>query len=523
MTSPARHPSLVPAVGFTFVACALVVGLGFGPAYRSGDGWEYLVTLEAITRHGSFDVQEEDFVAALAHARYEGYEQQLANHEMRTAGGYRTAPNGQRLSLHFWGYPLVAVPAKFALRVCGGQELNALRVTNGVFYLLGVGALLLGSAGPQKRQAAVAALAGFGPVAWYLPFTGAEVFSFGLAAAAVAAYSRQRYALAALAAGLAATQNPPLVLLAGVCILAALWKRNWRQAGWAAGGTLVAFVPAAFYFITFGKPSLIDAEYVNPRLIGWDRTVSLLLDLNQGLLPYLPVVAVALPVAAVRLLWARNVADVLLFLALVGVTLGVQVQTNWNSDCRGLMRYWVWMLPLAVGVVGEGLPLKWLARAGVAGTIASALVLATCHPYSWSYSAQTPQARWVLEHAPWAYHPEHEIFCERQTHIEPVRMSAADDPKAGKVVGPPLAFGREDGTVTKLLVSRECVGRLAERFVISPDYLPTLLAECERCEKPGYVHPPAGAVRAKPGTIHGTPNADPWLDPGVHDWVREQK
>jgi len=92
----------------------------------------------------------------------------------------------------------------------------------------------------------------------------------------------------------------------------------------------VALVPYAFYFVTFGKPSLITADYTNPANIGLGRTASLLFDLNQGLLPYVRCCC-----------WPRSPgrgcdsearrAGVLALLALAGMLVGVQVQNNWNS------------------------------------------------------------------------------------------------------------------------------------------------------------------------------------------------
>ncbi len=73
----------------------------------------------------------------------------------------------------------------------------------------------------------------------------------------------------------------------------------------------------------------------------------------------------------------------------------------------------------------------------------------------------------------------------------------------------PLAFGRTNGEVTKMMVHRESAPRLVHRFEIASDYLPVLLRIAEASETPIYVHPPRRAVRTKPWTIHGTFEAQP--------------
>jgi len=107
------------------------------------------------------------------------------------------------------------------------------------------------------------------------------VFSFSLALAGLSHLDAKRYGRAALLLGLSATQNPLLVLLAGVPVVAA--GGSGVEAGRARrGGAAVALVPYAFYFVTFGKPSLITADYTNPANIGLGRTASLLFDLTRG-------------------------------------------------------------------------------------------------------------------------------------------------------------------------------------------------------------------------------------------------
>lgn len=499
---------------FALVAVGVLAGQAGRRFVRNGDGWEYLVTLESLDRHGTLDVRPGDREATLAHLPDKHTPLEMYQREIGNPNAYAATAAGRTYPLHFWLYPVAAYPAKLALRVCGGQELNALRVTNAALFLLAIGAVLAWADGPVGRRVLFALLVGVGPAAWYVPFTGAEVFSWSLATLAVVGLDTRRYAGAGLAAGLAATQNPPLLLLAAVPVVCAVVERRWRTMALAAVGASTAFLPVAFYLAQFGQPSLITRQHTDPGLISAGRTASLLFDLNVGLLPYAPVFLLSAPLGAVALILRRDVRGVLVALAVVGMTLGVQVQTNWNSDCKGVMRYLVWMLPPLAWLTVEGLAGRGRVAATAAAVLTAGWVMLFDRPNDVNYLEHRPLARWVMTHVPRLYAPELQIFIERQTHAEDLPREAPP-PGAGPDarVALPLAFGRPDGEVTKLLVHRESAARLTTRFEIDPGYLPELVRLAGASEGPVFVHPPAGAVRAEPGTIHGTFDAHPDLRP----------
>jgi hypothetical protein len=525
------RPRRIALVVYLLASAVALVWVGRGRFDRQGDGWEYYATLEAFDRHGSFDVRAEDRQAVLDRlferhaaliARSDPPEataavcggsvllpkriQPLAVYGKELDNGYLQAPDGRWHAVHFWLYPLSAYPAKLALRAVGGWEFNALKVTNAALFALAVGLVLFRGRGTPLRRVCFALLGCVTPVVWYLPFTGAEVFSWSLVTIAMVGLDTERYARSAWAAGLAATQNPPLVLLAAVPVLVALRQRRWKSAALATIGAATAFLPAAYYLYHFGRPSLITASHTDPRLISIDRTLCLLFDLNVGLMTYVPVLLIAAAGGAVALFVRRDVRGILVTLALIGMLVGVQVQVNWNSDCRGMMRYLVWMLPPMAWLVIEGVSQRLFAVT-VLSVFVSGAILVFDPPTPSNSLEHRPLARRVMTHLPWAYNPEFEIFVERLAHREDVPFEMPAGATAETQVALPIGFGTPDGVVTKLLVHRESVARLTQRFTIAPDYLPELLRIAEVNERPVYVHPPAGAVRAEPGTIHGTYDA----------------
>src|SRR5262249_40577791 len=149
---------------------------------RYGDGWEYAYHLEALCRHGSPDLRDDDLAAANARFPPEG-----VDHPPDGAFGHSRSPDGGRYGVHFWAYAPSAVPAKLLLSLAGGDELAAFQLTNTAWFLLALGVTLFGWAAPLRKRLLFAGLVCVGPTLWYLPFTGAEVLSWSLAVLAVIA------------------------------------------------------------------------------------------------------------------------------------------------------------------------------------------------------------------------------------------------------------------------------------------------------------------------------------------------
>ena len=367
---------------------------------------------------------------------------------------------------------------------------------------------------PPLRRIALAAFACINPAVWYLDFTGVEVFSWSLVTIGFVTWDRDRLTPSALAFALAALQNPPLLLLAGLPPLLALLRRRWRTVLAAGLCTAIGLLPFAFCFAFYGKPSLITSGYSDPKCISLERSFGLIFDLNQGLFPYVPVLLLAALLGCYRSIRMGDLKAWLVLLAAIGMAVAVQIQVNWNSDCRGMMRYLQWQLPALAWLATAGL--GWRGRSILAGltVFIQGAILLFDPPSPQSYVEHRPLARWVMTEAPYLYNPEFEIFTERQAHIEAQSSEWYPGIPANSPIILPLAFGRTNGEVKKLMVHRESAPRLVHRFTIAPEYLPELLRIAESSEKPIFVHPPRWAVTAKPWTIHGTMEAQPDLGHG---------
>lgn len=463
--------------------------------------------LEAFARHGSPDVRAADLTALFAEVdRWEAQPAGAASARELFGGelphSFTVAPDGRSHALHFWMYSLFALPAKLVLQAVGGREFNALIVTNAWMLAAALAVAAGASRGHSGGGVALALLLAVTPVLWYLTFTGVEVFCWALAAVSLACLDRERYAASALAAALAATQNPPMALLAAVPVLVAARRAPPAVAGATLAGASLALLPVIWNWWYFGVASLI-AVSIDLDRISVSRTVGLLVDLNAGLLPYVPVLLIAAPLGTWRLARRGDRRAVLIAIAVVGMLLAVQTQVNWNSDGRGLRRYLVWMLPPLAWLVVTAWSDRWRTRLVAAAVITSGAVLIFDAPTRTTWLEHRPLARWVMRELPWLYNPDFESFVERSVHGEAPPRWLLEGRPDGWMVALPVAHGRADGEVTKLLVQRDSAGELPRRFRIDPAYLPELRLRAEASITPTYVHPPPGTVWATPGSIDG--------------------
>lgn len=471
---------MVAATGFVCVQSRI-------PPHRAfGDCWEYWYQVESLARHSSPDLRPSDRSAVDAVAAELGLEPSPV-----IPHAYVATQDDRWYGVHFWAYALSAVPARLVLGEVGGSILTSLRVTNAVWLVIGVGFALFGSRAPVRERSALVGLATIGPTIWYVGWNGAELFSWTFVLVAVVAYRDGRYSLAAFTAAMAAIQNPPAGLFAGAAVIAAFLVGRWRPVTWTMIGTAIGLVPYAFYGFHYGQPNLIvgGPEYVGIRNLSWARTWGLATDLNHGLLPFQPGLVLLVIVGTVGLLRRPTPHRLLLLVATAAMALGCQVAHNWNSACEGAQRYLVWLLPAFAAVAVEGLGRRW-GRA-VAASVGLHVVLLVVHQVNGvrdsAHLSHTPIADWVLNHCPWLYWPEHEVFVERTNNADgwPYRPARL-----------PIGFVRpQDGFVSKLLVDPATVSRVGERYHVEPFYAAELVRLATSERGLFYVHPPPAAVR----------------------------
>ena len=439
------------------------------PVVRTGDGLEYLYTLQALRDHGTPDLRPADVAAFSALARPRGFPTGEAY------AGFFRARSGKAYCWHFFAYPLAALPAKALLGALGGDELRALQVTN-VLALSALAWLLLAWRGwraARRERLAFSALVLGSPILLYVPWTHPEVFTAALVAAALVLVDAGRPTLAAATAAVAAMQNPPLVALAG-------WIAVTHPRPRVIAAAALALAPAAVSMVLFGTPSLIVAEgAAGFGFVTLTRAWDVFADVQQGLVAWVPLTLVLSLGRVVRAPTRGAHAELGLGLAWLAAAVLATTTANWNAGSAGLMRYGTWMIPMVAWLAHRARP-RWIV---VAVSVQLSLV-ALGSPRE-ACCRETALARWAYAHAPLVYSPDPEVFAERRTGRE--------DPPEDAL---PLPFIRPDGTIPKLLTSRSRLAEATEWYDAEVGLGAALSREAAGRSGAFFLHPPPGTLRA---------------------------
>lgn len=413
------------------LALLLALVFMFAKPRHNGDVAEYALVTIALAAHGTPDIRAADLAAGRVRMPSQNYtydqlEKSFADPAHPVWPAFARGADQNIYAIHFFGYPLLAAGPYKLLEMAGADPFRCYLVVNLA------AAFVLGLALFRFFGSAVKALLGLGLFtlcggALYLGWSSPEYLSAAALLAALLYYGAGAPLAGCLLAGLAAQQNPTIVFFFVFAPLLQLLAGYDRQAGLAAnvarvlqrrqllalaaGGALFA-LPILFNLWQYGVPNIIAKRFSDPGLVSILRLVSFYFDLNQGMVIAIPGVAVALAAWAWRgSQRAALAASLLLTLALALPALAV---LNWNSGAAGVMRYAFWAaMPLLYVLL---LQLRGMARWPAAALVllAAAQLGAMAHAKSYGYVEFSPAAKAVLERAPQWYHPEPEIFAERQ-------------------------------------------------------------------------------------------------------------
>jgi len=475
-------------LAFLAILAACLVAVALEQPLRYGDGLEYYLMTESLFRHGSPELQPGD-VEAVSALDPEG-KADIPKMGF-PVGGFFPTVDGQYIGWHFWGYSLSAVPARWLLPKLGLDPLSALPVTNALWFLAAVAVILFVAPGGWSN-AGYLALTLAGPAWWYIRFTGPEVMSWSCATMAIALLQKKDYACAALAGAMASWQNPPAALVALAIGLLSLRSRKWFTI--LATGVCASAValPPLYFRSTLGvwNPIAAQPEFV-AGTITFERTWGLVFDWNQGMFPFQPFAVVLGAIGCWKELRSNRWEAIGLALAFAGMVILVQRATNWNSACMGVARYSVWMLPILNWWAARAIaswPRRGLAVLGWAFAAHIGLVFGMW-PARMDYVKSTFAARTIWTYVPWLDAPDPHVFYTRVTHRDmPFRPQLT-----------PLAFLSNEPGATKLMLHRDTLDRLWDRFDVTPEYRTWLKSEAAKHEGVFFVHPPSGAVTPKPG------------------------
>lgn len=424
-----------PAGILVLLALLALLLLTRAPAWR-GDFTEYALTTVALAEHATPDIRPSDVDFLARHSTDANYRTLLAQIRTRMQAGEQVpvpglykSLHGRYLAIHFFAYPALAALPFRLIGEAGGNPFKAFQVVNALaFSVVGLGLFAFLRSSARAGTALVLFMLSGGVL--YVNWCSPEMFTACALLAGLLLCALQRPFAAAVLTGLAAMQNPPLivfsVLLPLFCMAYAAPARPGLQGWRAAIGRYLpaaalqfglACVPFVFCLWQFGVPSVIAKFAADPHLVSLTRFGAYYLDPSQGMIVAVPTIPL---LAAYGLLRERTRSGAavlgLTLVLMLGLALPSLSTTNWNSDAVGVMRYAFW----------GAAPLLFLAFAGLRTLprwpwIALGLVLvvqaaAMHHATRYSYTEFSPAARFLLDHAPALYDPEPEIFVERRLH-----------------------------------------------------------------------------------------------------------
>jgi hypothetical protein len=434
-----------------------------GPVQFRGDANDYLLMNVSLANHLTPDLRPADiaeygelrFAADLgAQSPYDGY--------------FQSPRNGNWYCWHFWLYPAFAVPGHWALDAVGLSPLKVYELSNIAMFLLAMHAIARIARLRPHQRALFAGLFVMSPIAWYMSWPSAEVFTASLVVLAIALFTRERYVPGVLAAGLGATMNPSLLVvvaaLAAYGVLKTPRPGRLSSAIRLAAAASLSLLAATFNFIYFGAGNLIQrAGMASTGFISAHKIEAFFLSLNQGLLPYVPVVLVLATVAVGRAIVRRDAWTLVRFLAVLAAVTLSATTIEWNSDAAGMRRHAMWVFPLLLWLALELLASDTpkVRRAAALALAAQYLVFA-----AWVYppgmSQLSPLAELVLTHAPGLYSPVPTDFAPRAEHYTVPIAEAL-----------PAVFVA-DGSVSKVLVDDVHLESLGRYLLLTPDALARL-------------------------------------------------
>jgi hypothetical protein len=412
------------------VAGALAVCLIAGsPPRLVGDGREYLAQATSFASfHGP----------AFRPADIPHIQSQIARFDPDLAGwdiwGATVADSSRgRVFLHFWFYALLATPGLWLTNLVGAPPTFAFAALN--LALLGMALwLTLPRIGPAASLLLFA-----GPTLWWIDKAHTEIFTFALLTIAFA-LMRDRPWWSMIAAGAAATQNPPIAALVGLVFTAIVIRRrsaltDRRVLAGAAGGLALAVLHPIYSYTHHGTASLLlmQTRSDRPTL----QTISaVVFDPTLGLIGNFPLFLVV--VAAAVLVLARRDRRQLLSAGNVvaAITAGIFLlsfsrTTNMHhGGTPGLSRYAVWLIPLAVpllsimeerSALGSWRPFLW--------TTASVSALISVFAFHPSVPQNSREPTWLATllwtRFPAVNNPLPEVFIETELHVDEPRVPVA--------------------------------------------------------------------------------------------------
>ncbi len=408
--------------------------MAFNKPFVAGDIHEYALTMVALERHGTPDLQPHDIavgrsIVPTSKPQFDLLDQQLAEGK-KVLFAYAHGRNDKLYAIHFFGYPLMAVLPYKVLKLADRNPMRAFQAVNAAFILI-LALSLFRLYRSEWKALLVTGLFLLAGGILYFPWTSPEIVSAAGLLAGLVLFCSGAPVRGALLAGIASQQNPTILAFFGFAPLMLLCLQYQRETGLRqnvlalltrqnviamAAGLAVFAMPIAWNLVEFGVPNVIAAHFSDPANMSLIRLVSFYFDLNQGMIIGIPGVLLMLCLWGMRGVRRQQVLLGIALLFTLALALPALSVYNWNSGATGLMRYAFWAGMPLLFVLAWRLHQHATWPAVPLGALLLVQAVAMASAASYTNMHLSPLAQLVLDKAPRWYHPEPEIFIERTGH-----------------------------------------------------------------------------------------------------------
>ena len=304
-----------------------------------------------------------------------------------------------------------------------------------------------------------------------------------MVAVAAICFQKKHYPFAALFLSLGGTMNSTVMAFGFVMIFCyfvdAFSKKDLKV--WQ-------FLKKTFVFAACFVPSLIPFIYYKSKYGFWTpvvaassqemlnqdmqwygkRILSYLFDLNYGIFPYMPILLLTFIILTGSVLvFRRNVSFIKWPVSFLAVISAYSIMNHINHGMSGIARYSAWVLPIMLVGIADSVnffdkgKIKCIYPIATLSTIITVLVLnlyGVVFANNTSDIQLTPIAKYVISNYPTLYFELEWSFVDRVAHIQ-----------GGYYYYEPVIYERDDGKVTKILLTPESVTEVEEQLVLSDE------------------------------------------------------
>lgn len=418
----------------------------YPPTTSGGDILEYFGMTESIIKDGA--------ISLTPSARYNlgkslnpGY---FANQNTDQNGGllyYMEGKNGNLYPVHFFFYSVLAMPARYLLKLFHLNELNTLRFTNLIIFSLAAFFIMKNFLTTNFKRIVFLLAFYLSPLVWFIIWPGPDILYTSLLLISVFLFFKERYILASLVTAVASWHSQPIIIVSlGYLIYYLTTQIKFAEVNTETGErhfvippliiptslaviALIA-IPYLYNLLIFGvltpwtilKDGWTQINGFGFQNAGFGKLFEQFFDLNMGLFFYAPVILIL----GFYFLF-KNIKDkkIIALLAIIIIT-AFSFQTNpaWNYGTSGYgpSRHILFLVPFLIFLIVKyikPIPTHFFALGVLtAGQLTVMSLNGFLTPDFSNSLNNSPYAKLILNRAPRLYSPTPEIFVDRTNHTD---------------------------------------------------------------------------------------------------------